>query len=674
MFGGKMKPNIHMIKAKESLVLNLDGNLIEPRKPVWEISEETGLKGISRPAAFYRAKVAVLEVTLSIPRAKKGDKFKLECRNSARSLLFSGEIVLNSDVQKVRFELQARFQPEGFFQVNGESLNWYLYKNDRKTLGPAPVPFELFWLLEENYSFFKRGIPVEILREISKKPEVCEELNLYPEKLVGRFKNLVRDFFGKSAPDVAYLPKAELVKEIVNACFYIKPLRYDIYGKKTERFITGDRDNYTLLTCKYFEARENEEYVCNCFEQAALLQCFLKAFGIRDVEYCELSPFGYIGETYLVGREGLCNNPIYKGDFSLMNLKGEDRKKDSRTCFHRHAFCRLLMEGKEKIVDACIGPEIGDNNAKDYLSKTLDKVNPRPFYKGNEDIILSYNGVTHLDWLVPIKKQKKTEMLEKFIGLGRWPNIVDLDLGMEVVVCRWPEPCLSSIISKSEWEPFKICGEVIPGTGEAMRTWMLRKLSEPDKTVTIDVYVSSIGSEVAFNRFLWLNSFYCYNDPERKMKKHQTGGYYSKFSAEDDWGYFRVYRNVVFEVSCRNNALDIDNIVEWLNEYISSDKYCKKTLSEDLPFLRYEIFTYNKDIKVGETIIIKMEASKNAMCDFELQGDGVRLVKEEENSLVFTAQKKSKNTLTLAAVDKETLLVRNEVIKINVGGVESPEN
>jgi hypothetical protein len=99
-----------------------------------------------------------------------------------------------------------------------------------------------------------------------------------------------------------------------------------------------------------------------------------------DVQFCFTDSFGPLKLTNLVGW-GFTNNPFYEGKhgnpFVLCN-------QHNRTRFHHHAFCSILLENSKpdgkpikRIVDATVGPHIGNESSEAYLEHSFEKLKPK---------------------------------------------------------------------------------------------------------------------------------------------------------------------------------------------------------------------------------------------------------------------------------------------------------
>ncbi|MDR3086492.1 MAG: PAAR domain-containing protein [Azoarcus sp.] len=107
----------------------------------------------------------------------------------------------------------------------------------------------------------------------------------------------------------------------------------------------------------------------NCYDQAAAVQAFCGCLGVK-VRLVELSPFGYINTTNLVG-VGACNNPVY-GDKTYppgKEIDSKDPNYSRRSYFGKHVF---IETASGYIRDACVGPHIATEPFRTYLENVID--------------------------------------------------------------------------------------------------------------------------------------------------------------------------------------------------------------------------------------------------------------------------------------------------------------
>ena len=110
-------------------------------------------------------------------------------------------------------------------------------------------------------------------------------------------------------------------------------------------------------------------------------------------------------------------------------------------------------------------------------------------------------------------------------------------------------------------------------------------------------------------------------------------------------------------------------LIKWLYKFAKA--HIKENIDKYLPSIA-DITCSNTKPKVGETVTVNMIHQDHILHDFIFseddkdEGDGLRLIDETEDSLVFEAVKKSDNKLFVAAVDKNTLLVNKKEFIIQV--------
>lgn len=117
----------------------------------------------------------------------------------------------------------------------------------------------------------------------------------------------------------------------------------------------------------------NQQFA-NCADQAGALQALCGAVGVEIKWICH-SPFGFIKATNLLGY-GKCNNPFFKmnGTSQYIDPNKDPTSYSNRTSFGWHAFC--CLEGtaakKKGILDACVGPHVGNESDEDYAKASID--------------------------------------------------------------------------------------------------------------------------------------------------------------------------------------------------------------------------------------------------------------------------------------------------------------
>jgi hypothetical protein len=109
----------------------------------------------------------------------------------------------------------------------------------------------------------------------------------------------------------------------------------------------------------------------NCYDQAGAVQTLAGCLGVI-VNWLYLAPFGYIKPTRLLGYHGMCNNPFFLLDDPASGYtpskKMVPQNDSKRTAFGNHAFCGF----RSKILDACAGPHIGNEDKPQYVAASID--------------------------------------------------------------------------------------------------------------------------------------------------------------------------------------------------------------------------------------------------------------------------------------------------------------
>lgn len=688
-----MECNIIEIKIKEENVIFIvslghEGSPINPLDPIWKAGqavrdkdgrdEDRGYEYDSKyPAAFpvNPKKKVRLTVTLQVINGKKGYYTLKGFFGSGKlnwPLIFSGDFHINenSDGKKssdsVDVDFDAKFNPTGFLRVSGK-FTWKVCpgKNESRdpvnsrrqengiecTLTAGETFHEFYWLYDGDFSIFRKGVPVKILRYLAL---VCRTYYI---------STAVDDDQMIKFPWPHGPTKKDIITGVVNACFFRNPPRYDVYhcAHHFTDFINpgNDKNRVNLFLEDYLESVYDPYALCNCMDQAAVLQVFLTAVGIPDVKYCSMDSFGYLRLTNLVGR-GLCNNPSY----------GE-RKRDRifyqrlshRDCFGQHYFCCL----NEKVLDSCAGPHILESKKK-YVEEAVDPIYPPDprVNPGTEKDIKQHPGVTCLDYIMSHEKSSTVETGERHF-----------------VVCAWPDPRACPALGTG-WEMFS--QHTIAGDCQALRIWKLQRKGE---SVHIHLHVSSEKSAAhTKNRFKAIHSM----TSSHKTLYEKGPSHLGEFAARSLPEHKNISRcfwiparkrikgneisNIVFDVTCTNVTFNVDALFVWLNELAFAHRV--DHLNEYLPPMdKITCPPYkndkrccpdtSKDVHVGEQVNFFMNFGEPILPDFRiLEGNGLRLIHQGVTSLEFIALRKSRNKLRLAAVDTGTLLcsTRDFTIKI----------
>jgi hypothetical protein len=232
------------------------------------------------------------------------------------------------------------------------------------------------------------------------------------------------------------------------------------------------------------------------------------------------------------------------------------------------------------------------------------------------------------------------------------------------IVCQWPDPRQCPALNKKDWKLFY--EDIIPGVDEVLKTWRLKKNRE---TIHIDLYVYSGKNTAAASekRLITLVSLYSIETDYQKGEPDLGPLSFTSEVETHKQILWRIPGNIVLDVSFQYVDKSVqDQLIKWLHQ-LACDHIIENLLTYMPGFDR--ITCSNKKPNVGEIIMVKVQTQPHVTWDFNLKGDGLRLFDETDDTLYFEALKESKNTLSLAAVDVKTLMVKNEKIEIKVSKV-----
>jgi hypothetical protein len=685
------------IKVKEDCVGNIplskEGEIINLDEPIWGKGEE------KHPAAFIidHGNPAQLQVTVKIPGAKLGIEYKLDCCcviEDKFSLLFSGSAKAENNSDDIVFTVTA--QPgtgiENFFFILNEELTWCVNRDqDSEGADDAqPTHLEIYWNYAYDNILFRYGVPVEILRQIAYTCKIERQLQ---RSLHKRNKKM---------------NKNRLIFVIVQSCFFRNPPRYDV-REKNRHFTEGSADGNTLDLSGYLDALFDENAVCNCADQAAVLQVFLRAAGITGVKYIYMEPFGYLRLTYLIGR-GMCNNPKYnppsKG--KLVNSPIAAEKNKNRDFFNHHCFCILpdsnpkdpcsgCSHNREKpcgeakkhgskchVLDSCAGPHTGEENLENYVSNAVDDVIPEgdEHKTGTVKNIKCYKGVTEIDWIVSVKKvdekfQPHIHEFKKLFSIDGNSSKKMIGKKQEkFVICDWSFLNMPGILHKKGFK--RIYEKIIPGSDEVEKTLKFRRKAEQ---IDIKLFVASKDTGHSLNRFWSMGSGSAHPELLYKRGPSYLGQYAAEYISENYSRYFWVFHNLVFDIVFYNVTFKEKKLLQWLKRRTGCIFRCKKFFPEKhLPTTGgISIFSPQPQpdnpckvtIKCGKKVWIKLENHPHIRYDYIFtKGSGLLPFKRHTDEcaeyLVFKGCKVSENKLEFTAVDKNTLLTNPKIFTIHV--------
>lgn len=225
------------------------------------------------------------------------------------------------------------------------------------------------------------------------------------------------------------------------------------------------------------------------------------------------------------------------------------------------------------------------------------------------------------------------------------------------VVCPWPDPRTCPVLVNDDWQLFS--EEIVPAANHVMKTWELVK---DDQYISITVYVFD-RFQSALKRFLSIGSL-----SSSSIFPYQRGpqdlGHYSAMSVlKSNCRYFWVYHNVVFDIDCRDTAVEIEKILHWLHR--SAIDHTFQSLAGRLPSTSgISISSHRVNIRESVTIDIDLPSNVQAFCFWD--GDGLVMIDEAADCFEFSAVEELTATVTIAAVDLDTLMVNTKTFTIEV--------
>jgi len=287
-----------------------------------------------------------------INKSQKGNQ-DVDVQIEIKSLNISGNAKLTGSIGNLSIEGECKKTSTGIHNVTAkikelpDSISWN--KGDiqwglevpainRTIIMKNRTRVEVFTILDTPGSFYKKGVWVEALRFLCNK-----KVNIINEKEV-----------------------PEVFKKITEYCHTSHGLKYDTLSGES-LYVSSKYGGALGGTFKLDNYIKASLKTVNCYDQAGAIQALSGALGIKAIWCFQcLQPkiFGFIKKTNLIG-VGDCNNPFFKSNGSKEIVPDNDPE---RTSFSNHAFCKL----ESKIFDACAGPHLGTENAKQYLDSSVD--------------------------------------------------------------------------------------------------------------------------------------------------------------------------------------------------------------------------------------------------------------------------------------------------------------
>ncbi|MCY1079429.1 hypothetical protein [Archangium lansingense] len=635
----KSQAQVLSITQKGFTTLSISNKLLSLRAPIWE--RQSG-KEVTRPAAFkLGASPAVLRVRLEAQKVDAGAGYELR-GSHAGVLLFSGPVdgkALSNGAAEADVSLSS--PPERFMAIQG-GIRWAL-SGAGTTIDLGETQLELYWVPADADAPYLRGMPVELLRDVKSALDAPGARTL---SVANNTLSFLRDGVSENLPTD--------VKSVVEWCFSRNPPRYDVWqGANHFTAIPNypNFDNVTLYLSRYLAAIKQPNTICNCYDQAAVLQYYLRTIGVTNVKYCFMKPFGYMAKTNLIGR-GTCNNPFYMSNNTEPVVADSDPK---RTAFGNHAFCFLVDKGN--IADSCAGPHVGDQSVAVYVDEATDGNTPNPprIRRGTAADISYYTGVTKVNQVM--SSPREADELVSFKSAVDFNEKALPAAPGKGVACEWPDPRQAPVLSGGGWD--LSYEEILGGPREALRFWRLQR---KDAEISISIYVASDTAETAQHRFVNLGSTHQLDRPVFTKGPATLGQSAAMFKGTGRSRYLWVFHNVTFDLQATNTDVDLEALAHWLQSKAAAAVV--SDLQAHLPPV--DAAPPGPPVQVGDTFTINVQARPEHLVEPLSEPTTLRLVDEQAGALTFRAERTGEHEVTVVTVDPRTLLVSSKKVIVPI--------
>jgi len=604
------------VRPNNNLVIQRKGKLLNPHVPIWN---NKSVCATPVPVVFEIGsdKKPQLEVQLAVGGNLGQGVLEIFAANS--TLLFQGAFNRSHTIVAT-----ACYTPEVLSQLQDDVLYLQLTLDNRTQVPLGTIPVEMYWMNVADLpdAIHRNGIPVELLQVL------CSAVTL-------------ASYFPSEA---AYMYP---VQAIVQSLFNSGVPRLDVYSG-APRFVTvNDFNNITLHYNAYRAALSVTGSVAGSFDMAAVLQYLLLCYGYR-VYYCLLPRKGYLSLTNLTGR-GLSNSPLYAATQTpVVNSAAKER-----TAWSNHSFVYIPAYGV--VADAAAGPHMGYEMMSDYLTQLLDMAYhkqtglPEP---GEHDV-LQCTGVTGIDSISSLQTLPHFTHTYAFIEENNFSFKTFCALASRAVAGKWPAPETIPYL-RGAWTTFY--DELVPGTDEVLKIWMLRRGNE---LITLKLYVASGGNELAYNRFVAQAALSQTEKPAMVADAPGMGHFSAQSAVPGENRYIWVYHNAVLEVTGSDAEIDLTLIASWYFAWASNN--LAENLLSCLPSTDIN-YSGNSDFP-GKQFVVTLDTSENTLLHFKQTGKGVRLTGRDACRLEFEVTEGYQAALQLLVVNSDTLLVNTAQMK-----------
>lgn len=653
----RVRAEIRSITVNSRLVPSLNGKPV--KIPNWEPGVDLNDNGGSkRPGVFEigspQSKGLAVDILIDGMEPKESGLLvgTLENTNKNNHIIFSGKIKNCDTVQSVT----VLPQPESgnFNRLIGD-MKWHLKFSDGQVFRiPRTTRMEIYWIFHYPAKMYhRRGVWIEVLRLLN---QIC--------------------------PDAE--TKDNVIRRVVLYCHSRAGVRYDsFYGSCY--FTDGPEGG--LFKLKAF--LDKVISVCDCYDQAGAVQTLLGAVGIK-VDWLYMQPFGFINIARLAGR-GKCNNPFFLSESGepYVAAKIVPKNDPKRTGFYNHAFCNTKKGRRIVILDACVGPHLGDESEEQYIEKSIDTETilydkdgiPCP---GTIKDIKKYPGILYVDVLGCEKPEEKRsrasfhedrrvkEFIERtgFDACGKNPE------SEQGVVCDWGK-ALDDLEKEMQCPELKLGKLEFDDTRFGCYCGVLERIYRKNKEkMRIEIFVSNKGIEAAKERLLkiaaatTMDKIPFRKNPEKLGQLCLTANIHNREKA------ICVFHNICFLVEAHNSAADVLHVLRRLCTVAQNN--IVDNLSDYVPKIKQVVVSpHSQKIKIGEDvnmdIIPAQYPASNLLLVFLIEGDSLIFEHEEfyseetnKGSLRFRRKSPGVTRVFPILANWQTLLCSTQEVKITV--------
>ncbi|WP_212003778.1 hypothetical protein [Chitinophaga sp. HK235] len=621
---------LHSIRAQNNLPVSRKNKLLNPHQLLWT-NRGSGHKK-AHPVVFDISQQAdnAFEVTVSSSKTLAGH-YTLEAYADGGEVLFAGKVTDDNT-----FVAKSIKTPDEFATLRNHSLHWQLTADKQETIPLGTTWIEIFWIDTTHVppALHQKGVILEGLHMIA---EASKAITTFP---YDENTKLLR-------------ANAQPIYYYVNQVFNFLPPRYDVWSGAPYFTNSYDKNSITLNYNAYTYAHNYQpNSILNCYDTATVLQYYLIGAGYPTA-WLFMQPFGYLRLTNLIGR-GQCNNPFYAANNTPPVIAVNDSR---RTAFGNHAFINITNIAR--VADGCAGPHQGTETAQQYVSSAVDNQYPNPprVRPGTVGDITSYLGLKYVNRMSSAYTINDLPHLEAFKKLLKYKEIKTLRNDKSGIAGKFPEPAECPLLHgkwKTSYE------EVIPGSEEVLKIWML---NDGDQLITIKLHVISGSKELAHNRFLAIGATTQGVEPSYEAGPENLGEY-SAVSVNKHYPLLLVMQdNMVLHIASSDPSVDLGGLAKWCFQQMTRSHVAD--ISSHLPAVHLHYSSLQP--KKGDRFYVSLSSGENSRLDFELEeGNGLRLISEEDTVLVFDTVKAGKQVLKVLVIDKDTLMVNTQTLTIDI--------